>query len=214
MELSNKTVRPKMIRPWDEVIRDRKFLGILKKDRTWLKYELHCNVKTLAPLFFQNNLNFCDSNVNKCLPALLLALSFSFSQYLGLCVFFNLLPVIKLIKDHWHGSRHISVIINETYKFNLQWLQLVQWFLRRRLKCEMLTDGWRTKSDDNSSRWAKNGAFDSQPKVIFAKHYIQKKWIPIIQQYLLLTYELLIQIWQILFVFYYVEQRNHILIQN
>jgi hypothetical protein len=36
----------------------------------------------------------------------LLALSFSFSQYLGLCVFFTLLPVIKLIKDHWHGSRH------------------------------------------------------------------------------------------------------------
>jgi hypothetical protein len=41
------------------------------------------------------------------------------------------------------------------------WLQLVQWFLRRRLKCEMLTDGRRTKSDDNSShglkaRWAKN----------------------------------------------------------
>jgi hypothetical protein len=34
--------------------------------------------------------------------------------------FFTLLPVIKLIKDHWHGSRHISVIINETYKFNLQ----------------------------------------------------------------------------------------------
>ena len=31
------------------------------------------------------------------------------------------------------------------------WLQLVQWFLRRRLKCEMLTDGRRTKSDDNSS---------------------------------------------------------------
>jgi hypothetical protein len=29
-------------------------------------------------------------------------------------VFFTLLPVIKLIKDHWHGSRHISVIINET----------------------------------------------------------------------------------------------------
>jgi hypothetical protein len=33
------------------------------------------------------------------------------------CFFFTLLPVIKLIKDHWHGS---SVIINETYKFNLQ----------------------------------------------------------------------------------------------
>jgi hypothetical protein len=42
----------------------------------------------------------------KLLKILLLALSFSFSQYLGLCVFFTLLPVIKLIKDHWHGSRH------------------------------------------------------------------------------------------------------------
>ena len=42
------------------------------------------------------------------------------------------------------------------------WLQLAQWFLRRRLKCEMLTDGQRTKSDGNSShglkaRWAKKG---------------------------------------------------------
>jgi hypothetical protein len=31
------------------------------------------------------------------------------------------------------------------------WLQLAQWFLRRRLKCEMLTNGRRMKSDDNSS---------------------------------------------------------------
>ena len=44
-------------RGYDE-IRDRKLLEILKKDRTWLKYELHCNVKTSAPLFFQNNLTF------------------------------------------------------------------------------------------------------------------------------------------------------------
>jgi hypothetical protein len=41
------------------------------------------------------------------------------------------------------------------------WLQLAQLFLRRRLKCEMLTDGRRMKSDGNSShglkaRWAKN----------------------------------------------------------
>ena len=36
------------------------------------------------------------------------------------------------------------------------WLQLAQWFLRR-LKCEMLTDGRRTKSDGNiKARWAKN----------------------------------------------------------
>ena len=34
-----------------EEIRDRKLLEILKKDRTWLKYELHCNVKTPAHLF-------------------------------------------------------------------------------------------------------------------------------------------------------------------
>ena len=27
------------------------------------------------------------------------------------------------------------------------WLQLVQWFQRRRLKCEMLTDGRRTTDD-------------------------------------------------------------------
>ena len=39
-------------------IRDRKLLEILKKDRTWLKYELYCNVKTPAPLFYQNNLTF------------------------------------------------------------------------------------------------------------------------------------------------------------
>ena len=39
-----------------EEIRDRKLLEILKKDRTWLN--LHCNGKTPAPLFFQNNLTF------------------------------------------------------------------------------------------------------------------------------------------------------------
>jgi hypothetical protein len=45
---------------------------------------------------------------------------FLFHNTLACVFFFTLLPVIKLIKDHWHGSRHISVIINETYKFNLQ----------------------------------------------------------------------------------------------
>ena len=44
------------------------------------------------------------------------------------------------------------------------WLQLAQWFLRRRLKCEMLRDGQWTKSDGNSShglkaRWGKNGIY-------------------------------------------------------
>jgi hypothetical protein len=51
----------------------------------------------------------------KLLKILLLALSFSFSQSLGLCgFFFTLLPVIKLIKDHWQDQDIISVIINET----------------------------------------------------------------------------------------------------
>ena len=35
------------------------------------------------------------------------------------------------------------------------WLQLAQWFLRRRLKCEMLTDGRWTKSGGNSSHGIK-----------------------------------------------------------
>jgi hypothetical protein len=39
------------------------------------------------------------------------------------------------------------------------WLQLAQWFLRRRLKCEMLTDGRRTKSDGNSSHGLKARIF-------------------------------------------------------
>ena len=60
------------------------------------------------------------------------------------------------------------------------WLQLAQWFLRRRLKCEMLTDErrtmddrGRTKSDDNSSqaRWAKNGTD-------YSKKYFGYKWTP------------------------------------
>jgi hypothetical protein len=41
--------------------------------------------------------------------------------------------------------------------FTKVWLQLAQWFLRRRLKCEMLTDGPRMKSDGN--RWAKNAIY-------------------------------------------------------
>jgi hypothetical protein len=43
------------------------------------------------------------------------------------------------------------------------WLQLAQWFMRRRLKCEMLMDGRRTKSNGNSShglkaRWARKAS--------------------------------------------------------
>jgi hypothetical protein len=65
----NESVLKNIFKRGYEEIRDRKLLEILKKDRIWLKYELHCNVKMPAPLFIQNNFNFCDSNVNKCLPA-------------------------------------------------------------------------------------------------------------------------------------------------
>ena len=54
----NESVLKNIFKRGYEEIRDRKLLEILKKDRTWLKYELHCNVKTPAPLFFQNNLTF------------------------------------------------------------------------------------------------------------------------------------------------------------
>jgi hypothetical protein len=52
----NESVLKNIFKRGYKEIRDRKLLEILKRDRTWLKYELHCNVKTLAPLFSQNNL--------------------------------------------------------------------------------------------------------------------------------------------------------------
>jgi hypothetical protein len=54
----NESVLKSIFKRGYEEIRDRKLLGILKKHWTWLKYELHCIVKTAAPLFFQNNLTF------------------------------------------------------------------------------------------------------------------------------------------------------------
>jgi hypothetical protein len=54
----NESVLKNIFKRGYEEIRDRKLLEIWKKDRKWLKYELHCNVKTPAPLVFQNNLTF------------------------------------------------------------------------------------------------------------------------------------------------------------
>ena len=54
----NESVLKNIFKRGYEEIRDRKLLEILKKDRIWLKYELHCNVKMPAPLFIQNNLTF------------------------------------------------------------------------------------------------------------------------------------------------------------
>jgi hypothetical protein len=41
-------------------IRDRKLLEILKNDRTWLKYELHCNLLNISVYRLQPRL-FMDS---------------------------------------------------------------------------------------------------------------------------------------------------------
>jgi hypothetical protein len=54
----NESVLKNIFKGGYKEIRDRKLLEILKKDRTRLKYELHCNVKTPATLFFKNNLTF------------------------------------------------------------------------------------------------------------------------------------------------------------
>jgi hypothetical protein len=78
-----------------------------------------------------------------------------------------------LLRNHWANCNQTSILEVGITGHNFQggppkdhstkvWLQLAQWFLRRRLKCAMLTDGRRTKSDGNSShglktRWAKNG---------------------------------------------------------
>jgi hypothetical protein len=51
----NESVLKNIFKRGYEEIRERKLLEILKKDWTWLIYELHCNVKTPAPLFFKNN---------------------------------------------------------------------------------------------------------------------------------------------------------------
>ena len=60
---------------------DRKLLEILKKDWTWLKYELHCNVKTPAPLFFffQNNLTFVIQMLINVFPRIVFVWTFLFA---------------------------------------------------------------------------------------------------------------------------------------
>jgi hypothetical protein len=66
--LCDESVQKNIFKRGYEEIRERKLIEILKKDRTWLKYELHCNVKTPAPLFFQNNLTcfyFCIPEVKQ-----------------------------------------------------------------------------------------------------------------------------------------------------
>jgi hypothetical protein len=74
---------------------DRKLLEILKKDRTWLKYELHCNVKTPAPLFFQNNLTFVFQMLIDVIPRT--------SKYVNklAIVFYFFIPEVKQYGRSW-----------------------------------------------------------------------------------------------------------------
>jgi hypothetical protein len=55
------------------------------------------------------------------------------------------------------------------------WLQLAQWFLRRRLKCDMLTDRWWTKSDGNSSHGLKANWGKKLADIVYSMS-IQIKW--------------------------------------
>ena len=72
----NESVLKNIFKGGYDEIRDRKLLEILKKDRTWLKYELHCNVKTPAPLFFQNNLTFVFQMLINVFPRIVFARTF------------------------------------------------------------------------------------------------------------------------------------------
>jgi hypothetical protein len=66
----NESVLKNIFKRGYEEIRDRKLLKIWKKNQTWLKYEY---MSKRRPHFFsktaKRSFNFCDSNVNKCLPA-------------------------------------------------------------------------------------------------------------------------------------------------
>jgi hypothetical protein len=57
------------------------------------------------------------------------------------------------------------------------WLQLAQWFLRRRLKCEMLKDGRRTKSDGNSSHGLKARCSSETTEPISTKLCWNDPWV-------------------------------------
>jgi hypothetical protein len=74
-----------------------------------------------------------------------------FFNFIPLFSIFGLAAILVGSRDHriqfWkEASQGHSTIV---------WLQLAQWFLRRRLQCEMLTDGRWTKSDGNSSHGLK-----------------------------------------------------------
>ena len=109
----NESVLKSIFKRGYEEIRDIKLLGILKKDRTWLKYELHCNVKTPAPLFFQNNLTFVIQMLINVFPRIVFDRTFFFcTQVVKYILFlFNYICIDLFIK--------IINFINDDCKLNL-----------------------------------------------------------------------------------------------
>ena len=98
----NESVLKSIFKRGYEEIRDIKLLGILKKDRTWLKYELHCYVKTLAPLFFQNNLTFVIQMLINVFPRIVFDRTFFFAlkswKYQYILFLFNYICIDLFIK--------------------------------------------------------------------------------------------------------------------
>ena len=68
-----------------------------------------------------------------------------FLNFIPPFIYFSLVAILVGSRDH---QTHFGRGPSKDHSTKV-WLQLAQWFLRRRLKCEMLTYGRRTKSDDN-----------------------------------------------------------------
>ena len=91
----------------------------------------------------------------------------SFQQSLveiGSVLFFKFHPPFFLFLAWWPSWLEVGIIGHNFQGGPPKDHSTKVWFLRRRLKCEMLTNRWRTKSDGNSSyglkaRWAKNGIY-------------------------------------------------------
>jgi hypothetical protein len=77
-------------------------------------------------------------------------IAIDFSQKSPHFSLFSMVAILVGSQDHW---TQIWKGPFEDHSTKV-WLQLAQWSLRRRLKCEILTDGRRTKSDDKSPHFS------------------------------------------------------------
>jgi hypothetical protein len=61
----NESVLKNIFKRGYEEIRDRKLLEILKKDRTWLKYELHCKILCSHTFIIHNDHTYIIGDYTK-----------------------------------------------------------------------------------------------------------------------------------------------------